>query len=134
MSCSHARRRWSGPAEFELRPALPVSRPWRYAEYRETCLDCGRELDRLRLDLRGRGRPGRLYRVLFDGRMREGDAYRLEAAVPGGAPLLVLSQSGGPGSPSFDVDPPIPCVAIVAAYEDDRPFALVRTSGPAVDA
>lgn len=126
MFCSHAHRSWSGPAEFELRPALPVRRPWRYAEYGERCIDCGRELGRLRLDLRGRGALGRLYRVLFDGRMREGDAYRVDAAVPDGAPLLVLSQSAGPGGPSFDVDPPIPCATIIAAYEDDRPFALVR--------
>lgn len=130
MFCSHAHRRWSGPAEFELRPALPVRRPWRYAEYREHCLDCGRDLDRLRLDLRGRRAPGRLYRVLFENsRVREGDAYRVDAAVADGAPLLVLSQSAGPGGPSFDVDPPIPCASIIAAYEDDRPFALVRPAG-----
>ncbi|MCK9521096.1 MAG: hypothetical protein M0R74_19040, partial [Dehalococcoidia bacterium] len=82
-------------------------------------------LSALRIDLRGVETFGKVYRVVFDGdRVREGNGYRLATGGEGG-PAIVLRQYADLAGPAFDVDPPIPCANVVAAFEDDYPFALV---------
>ncbi|MGE5595668.1 MAG: hypothetical protein ACM3S1_06475 [Hyphomicrobiales bacterium] len=127
--CAHLARRWGEPAIFDLEPALPTTRSWRYADLREVCADCGQWLAGVRVDLRGDHPLRRLYRVIFGERVREGTGYRLQMQAAG-PPLLVLNQSAGVGAPVFDVEPPIPCTEIDAAYEDDVPFALIRRRTP----
>jgi len=125
--CTHQRTTWPQPTVFALAPALEATRPWRYAECVQLCLECGQRLLALRVDLRGAHRAGPIYRVVFDNRVIEGNSYRLEW-YEGGVPTLVLQQSAGNGNPTFDVDPPVDCSTIKAGYEDDFPFALVRRS------
>lgn len=124
--CPHTARSWTQPEEFVLRPAVHTGRGWRYAHVEQVCSDCGEPLRAFRVDLRGLESLGRHYRIVFEeNRVREGNGYRLVAARDE-QPHIVLTQCASVAGPSFDVDPPIPCTAIVAAFEDDYPFALVR--------
>jgi|GEM_PF-2669413 len=125
-ACPHSARSWTPPEEFVLRPAVHTGRGWRYAEVTQVCSDCEEPLRAFRVDLRGVESFGRVYRIVFEtDRVREGNGYRL--IVEGlDQPHIVLTQFADITGPAFDVDPPIPCTSVVAAFEDDYPFALVR--------